>query len=125
MRHKPILLPAPIYRSGEMIFSSVKIVASIFRGTMATIDRDTLDNIELAVPPLQEQVSIMNRLEGDRAALDAVSLNSDAQLPELSALALPRAIPSLQTGAGSSLPPSRPALIVIGGAAKPRSRNRG
>jgi hypothetical protein len=69
MRHKPILLPAPIYRSGEMIFSSVKIVASIFRGTMATIDRDTLDNIELAVPPLQEQVSIMNRLEGDRAAL--------------------------------------------------------
>jgi type I restriction enzyme S subunit len=53
---------------------------------MATIDRETLDNIEIALPPLEEQISIMNRLRRDSSALDAARIGANAQTVELSAL---------------------------------------
>jgi restriction endonuclease S subunit len=53
---------------------------------MATIDRETLYNIEIALPPLKEQISIMNRLQCDSSTLDAALAGAIAQIAELSTL---------------------------------------
>ena len=53
---------------------------------MATIDRDMLDNIQFALPPLDEQVSTMSRVRDEVSALGSVRAHFEMQLAEVSSL---------------------------------------